>query len=294
LPSDSEEPSNLALLASVASSADEEPIKTEAARAVVQVCRVLHSSPTATSDILDKSWTWGSLSPSTSATTTTTTTTEAAGTPTSPGIIDSSDEIEPGEDDVLARFYKAHADPITTSLYQLLTQERFRTLRSDAVFCLALMSRSSREGAHMALQVLQCRQPGSRAWQAVAEVITGSEQPNSGGSDGDGLLASSFFTQGAGGKEGRDTKELNNKEEQEDVGVSLQKLSLEPQLVDQQTQTKQPAARMAKMDRENGMVLVAELLRCFPDALSGLRKPLEAVLNSGGELLVRDREEEQM
>ncbi|KAK3303168.1 uncharacterized protein B0T15DRAFT_401992 [Chaetomium strumarium] len=280
LPSDSEEPSNLALLTSVASSADEEPIRTEAARAVVQVCRALHPSPAATSDILDKSWAWPSPPPSPSA----------------------SNEKGTEQDETLARFYKAHAHAITTSLHQLLTQKRFPTLRSDAIFCLALMSRSSREGAHVALQVLQCRrQPGSSAWQAVAEAITGS-------SDGDGPLASALFTPGADGEEGRrDTKELNNKveqqqqqqqeeeeeEEEEDVGVSVQKLSLEPQLVDQQAQTKQPAARMARMDRENGMVLVAELLRSCPDALSELRKPLEAVLNKGGELLVRDREEEQ-
>ncbi|KAK4233502.1 hypothetical protein C8A03DRAFT_47971 [Achaetomium macrosporum] len=282
LPSGSEHPSNLALLTSVASSADEEPIKIEAARAVVQVCRALHSSPTAISDILNKTWTWPS----------TTTTTEAAGSSISPGIA-SSQEQETEKQQVLVRFYKAHTHPITTSLYQLLAQKRFPTLRSDAIFCLALMSRSPREGADMALQVLQYHQSGSSngraaAWQAVAEVITGSEES---GGDGDKLLASSLLAQGSDNEDGRDIKELNN--EEEDVGVSVEKLSLEPQLVDQQAQTKQPAARVAKMDRENGMVLIAELLRRFPDKLSALRKPLEAVLNKGGELLARDQEEKQ-
>jgi hypothetical protein len=80
--------------------------------------------------------------------------------------------------------------------------------------------------------------------------------------------------------------------EKEEEQVTVEKLSLEPQQMDMQQsaqQHKHQPAVAAKMDRENAMVLVAELLRRFPEELGGLRRPLEAVLNKGGELVVQDR-----
>jgi hypothetical protein len=75
--------------------------------------------------------------------------------------------------------------------------------------------------------------------------------------------------------------------------VTVERLSLQPQaLLDPQAQKQQPA-RAAEMDRENAMVLVAELLRQFPDELGSLRRPLGELLNKGGELVVRGREREQ-
>ncbi|KAL2265985.1 hypothetical protein VTJ83DRAFT_5337 [Remersonia thermophila] len=49
-------PSSLDLLLATAASADDDPIKIEAARSAAQVCRILHSSSPA--ETLDPSWTW--------------------------------------------------------------------------------------------------------------------------------------------------------------------------------------------------------------------------------------------
>ncbi|KAK4155630.1 hypothetical protein C8A00DRAFT_41815 [Chaetomidium leptoderma] len=268
---DDESNSTLALLVSTAASADEEPIKMEAARAASLVCRALHSSsspPTATATatsnkILDESWTWTSSSSS---------------QPPPPTA-----NTEPAPDSVLTRFYTAHTPTITRSLAHLLTQPRFPTVRSDTIFVLALMSRSP-EGAPMALQVLQSSSTEGvsegAAWQALASIITGEEQS---------------LDELAEGEDDDKVAELNKDKEGEEGGgggVTVERLSLEPQQMDVQGQKQQPA-RAARMDRENGMVLVAELLGRFPDELSGLKRALEAILSKGGELVVQDREQEQ-
>ncbi|KAH6842663.1 hypothetical protein B0I37DRAFT_399282 [Chaetomium sp. MPI-CAGE-AT-0009] len=255
-------PSNLALLTSTAALADEEPIKIEAARAAGLVSRALHSQPT-TTELLDPSWTWPT--PTTPSTQTTT---------------------------ALTRFHTAHDTPTTTpSLRLLLTNTRFPALRSESIFALALMSRAGGEGARAALQVLQPppQEPvqdrvgggGGGAWQALAETITGS-----GSAEVEGLAGA--FEAGGGGQE--------EEGDEDDGGVTVEKLSLEPQQVggglSVPGQAQPPPAQMAKMDRENGMVLVAELLRQFPEELSTLRRPLEAVLNRGAELVALDRDQD--
>jgi hypothetical protein len=138
-------------------------------------------------------------------------------------------------------------------------------------------------GAHTALQVLQ--RPTSQTngvgvvgWQAIAKAITGSESAE---------IAAALSTSSRA-EEVKDDDEAEKKEVED--GVTIERLSLEPQQVDVQGQKQQPA-RVAKMDRENGMVLVAELLRQFPEELASLKRPLEALLNKGGELVMQDREE---
>ncbi|KAL2127118.1 hypothetical protein VTI74DRAFT_11309 [Chaetomium olivicolor] len=296
LPNKTEHPTNLSLLHSIASSADEEPIKMEAARAVALVCRALHSSPFF--DVLDKGWT----SPA-------------------PATDDSSSTAEAP----LLSFYTAHTPQIPSSLFFLLTQPRFPAVRSDAIFTLALMSRSA-AGARMALRALQFRDTPTTittttthednnstapsttkttGWSVLAEAITGLNSS-------DPLVQQfSDLTIGTDGRRGgrggcdpttpttaittttTETKpELDTKGKEEN-GVTIQKLSprtLQPQAPQQQQ--RQPA-RMAQMDRENGMVLIAELLHRFPDDLSALREPLRAVLEKGGELVSGDRERMQ-
>jgi hypothetical protein len=282
LPDSNEPPyqSNLALLTATAAAADEDPIKMEAARAVSLVCRALHSSPV--TDSLDPSWTWPSSPPS-----------------SDPLPTNNNTQNQPQNDAVLTRFYTAHTPTITPSLTHLLTQPRFPTVRSEAIFVLALMSRSP-AGAHMAQQVLPPPSPnnknknGAAAWQVLAQAITGSES----GSASDELAALFGAPSSSSSRieeikdEDEDEKVKENKDkDKEDGGVTVEKLSLEPQQIDPLAQKQQPA-RAAKMDRENAMVLVAELLRQFPEELSGLRRPLEGVLDKGGELVMQDREQQ--
>jgi hypothetical protein len=154
------------------------------------------------------------------------------------------------------------------------------------------MSRAGEEGARAALEVLQppsspstqqrTAQDKGEAWRALAETITagsGSEAAEVGE-----LVAAFTAASRVLGEvvEDGDDDETGKKEE-DDGGVTVEKLSLEPQ------QVGGLAVPVAKMDRENGMVLVAELLRHFPEELSTLRRPLEAVLNKGAELVAQDR-----
>ena len=65
----------------------------------------------------------------------------------------------------------------------------------------------------------------------------------------------------------------------------VDELGLEPQQADPQQ-----AASMGRVDRENGLVLVAELLRSFSEYLPPHRKSvLEETLSKGGELVLSDR-----
>ncbi|KXX72942.1 Rap1 GTPase-GDP dissociation stimulator 1-B [Madurella mycetomatis] len=268
--------SNLALLATTAFSADEDPIKMEAARAASLICRALHhsrspSSPATSEDVLDTAWTWHSASSS----------------PSSPPPSLSSpsgsekEATDPSNTNVRARFYASHADVITDSLLLLLNQPRFPSVRSDAIFVLALMSRSAPDGARMALRVLQAggKDKNKMAWRILAEVITGSAD-----------LAGEFLEQIKGGETvERVEAEAGEKKDDDDGGVKVvgitNGLTLEPQ---QQQQLS--AGGTAKMDRENAMVLVAELLRHFSEELASIRDPLEAILGKGGEQVVQGRE----
>lgn len=278
--STSDEISNLTLLLTTAFSADEDPIKTEASRAASQVCRTLHSpssstSTSATAAVLDPSWIWTTH--------------------------------DNTNNDILSLFHATHTPSLTRALtHLLLTQPRFPQLRSDTIFILALMSRSpfsssfdNSSGAHTALRVLQS-QDGA-GWRALGEVIL--EADNS--SKELGELVNAISGRAAGGRvigevvdgEGDGEQETEEKDgEAKQAGLQtvvggMDKLMLEPQQADAQTQ-RQPAG-IVKRDRENAMVLVAELLRRFPVELSALKRPLEAVLGKGAELVVQDREQGQ-
>ncbi|KAL2175086.1 uncharacterized protein P884DRAFT_207163 [Thermothelomyces heterothallicus CBS 202.75] len=272
--------SNLALLTTTAASADEDSIKIEAARAASQVCRALHSVPV--TDVLDPSWTWPASTDPTRAT-----------TDEEPAPADADADAD---DALRARFYAAHGPAsIAPSLHHLLTHPRFLALRSEAVFVLALMSRSP-EGARAALQVLRHNTAqtagGGAGWQAVARAITGSDSEELAAAL-KGSSTASLRVEEAGA-DGKNEGGEQGKEGEEGGGeVTVEKLSLEPQLVDVQGHKQQQPARVAQMDRENAMVLVAELLRRFPEALSSLRKPLEGLLRKGGELVAKDRGEQE-
>lgn len=71
-----------------------------------------------------------------------------------------------------------------------------------------------------------------------------------------------------------------------DTAALVDGLGLEPQ----QAGAEPSSAGTAKVDRENGLVLVAEVIRGFSDALSPARKTLfERMLREGGELMIEER-----
>ncbi|KAL1836553.1 hypothetical protein VTJ49DRAFT_5030 [Mycothermus thermophilus] len=301
-------PSNLHLLLSTAASADEDPIKIEAARSAAQVCRALHSLPVA--ETLDPSWTWPA-------------------TPASSDLLHSGEEVQNNDQQLLTRFYTTHASSFARALILLLTHPRFPSLRSEAIFALALMARSA-SGARVALQVLpppptpsqssaaddnkatpttthQSQPPlNPEPWKVLVKVIAGSGPEKANQRDAvetaSAQIAAAFTTttpEAASQPSQTDPAQPqpdvqdDKKNEEKDPDLTIQKLSLTPQPLDAQHHKSHPPAQVAAMDRENAMVLVAELLRQFPGKLVGLRGVLEGVLARGGELVVEQRQVQQ-
>lgn len=221
----------LSILISLSQRSDQEPTKTEAARAVAAVLRVLHSS-TDPSALL-------------------------------PG---------PPENATLEAFYASH-DELPNALIFLGTQPKFPVLRSDLWFVMALMSRSP-PGADVVATCLQ----HTELLRALIKTITGNDlladrelEAAAGAPSTQGLIAGSGEQEGA-------------------AAAGLPEMpGLEPQQVD-------PAkkAGMARVDRENGLVLISELLQRCPEKLRVLpQETFREILKTGGEQVLSDRDADQ-
>ncbi|KAK0644196.1 hypothetical protein B0T16DRAFT_447920 [Cercophora newfieldiana] len=235
--------SNLHILMDIALRADADPTKMEAARAVCAVARVLQAP--AHKDLLSADWNWG------------------------------SPEDTSAEDTARARFYSAHAAPITKTLTNQLTHKKFPALRSEALFVLALLARSE-DGGKLAVRVLE---ESTEACRALVQAVTGREATDE--------------ELGVAG-EARVVEVVEETEKAKESAAAVNTglvdgLGLEPQQAD----VKQTAG-MTKIDRENGLVLVAEIIRGFLDELSPARKGvLENLLREGGELILEERKKGQ-
>ncbi|OTA56597.1 ARM repeat-containing protein [Hypoxylon sp. EC38] len=208
--------------------ADQDPIKMETARAVANVCRVLHSETPPGSSLFVES-------------------------PISPSPFEK-------EAHSLQDFYNEHPALGDTLLY-LGLQSKFPVLRSELWFVLALMARSV-DGAVIVSRFLLQR---PEIVSVLVEAVIGEKIPEN--------------------QEIQD--EASNSPER--AGLNLASIGsglgqLEPQQVDP---TK--AATMMKIDRENGLVLITELLKQCPDELPPtVRDTFSQTLKAGGELLLSD------
>lgn len=193
-----------------------------------------------------------------------------------------------------ARFYAAH--DLAVPLSFLVKQTRFPALRSEAWFVLALMCRSP-DGAGVVQAALQ----SFEACRALVESVTGRDM-----ADGhDLLLAASSSPPAEGQEDGRGDARVNpaggggaadtNNNNGPGgglggIGIGIEGLglgSLEPQQVDPAAQ-----ASMARIDRENGLCMVAELVRNHAGDLLPLRRNIyEQLLLTGGELVLHSRDE---
>ncbi|KAL8370074.1 hypothetical protein RB595_000438 [Gaeumannomyces hyphopodioides] len=159
-----------------------------------------------------------------------------------------------------AAFYAAHA-ALGELLSFLLVQARFPALRSEAWFVLALMSRSP-DGAGVAARAL------TRSDAALAAVTAAA------GAEGSAVEA---VEKKSGSAEGAAAA----------AELGIDGLGLEPRQADPKQ-----AANMAKVDRENVLVLLTELLRNQADDLSeDHRRKFEDALRIGGGIVVGERAE---
>lgn len=307
--------SNLHLLTALFERSDAEPTKMEVARAVATVCRILHSSPVSpvlpeepsfnqahsakrgrydnsnasiedggtihvntTSSFSPNSATASVLSPTSPTFHSPQHTSPVLPTHSSPTSTTSSSSASSSTR--RARFYSAH--DLALPLSFLIKQTRFPALRSEAWFVLALMTRAP-DGARVVQAALQ----SFEACRALVESITGRDM-----ADGhDLLLAASSSPPAEGQEDGplrvRDGQQQQQQSQQASLGIEGLGLgSLEPQQVDAATQ-----ASMARIDRENGLCMVAELVRNHASDLLPLRKNIyEQLLLTGGELVLHSRE----
>ena len=271
---------------------DTEPTKTEVARAVSNVCRTLHSTPA--ESVLSEQWEEAPASTSSSSEKHDSATQEASNHTTS--VTSTTTEENPFPAEIRrAHFYAAHHPSLPTVLCLLLTQARFPALRSEAWFVLALTSRRSPSGARVARQALD----PVGACRALVEAVTGRRDI----SDGDNLLLAasssgdaddtvedvlSNSTGGAGAQQQQQVATVGG------VSIGMEGLGLGQGLGDLQPRQVDPAARagMARVDRENALCLVAELVRDGASELDQARKDIyERLLVTGGELVLNSRGE---
>ena len=191
-----------------------------------------------------------------------------------------------GEEEVLdendwtrKEFYAVHAPLFAKHLTHLLAQGKYPALRSEVLFVLALLARSTDGGASVVLRALN---EGTEAVKKLAVAVTGSEEVAA------GLEAESAGDSGRVEevKDENDPKD-DKREDKPAEGVTsiMEGLNLNPQ----QAESKPSAAATAK-DRENGLVLVAEILRAHSSELKGPGKAVfEEMLKKGTELLQNDR-----
>lgn len=284
--SDHTRKTNLHVLLGLFERSDVEPTKTEVARAVANVCRTLHSAPV--ESVLSEEWEEAAPPPSSSAENHDSTTQEASNHTTSATGTD-TETTETRR----AHFYAAHNPSLPRALSLLLTQARFPALRSEAWFVLALTSRRSPSGASVARAALG----PVGACRALVEAVTGRRDV----SDGDDLLLAVSSSGAAddtvedvlSNSTGGGGQQQGGQEVATAGGVSIGMEGLG--LGDLQPRQVDPAARagMARVDRENALCLVAELVRDGAGGeLDSARTDIyERLLLTGGELVLNSRGE---
>lgn len=175
---------------------------------------------------------------------------------------------EDGSASPLQHFYATHGG-IPEALAFLAAQDKFPVLRSELWFVLALISRSP-EGAECAARCLQ--QPALAG--ALRETVLGRDGPREQEADPSLTVGDMAATAPAG--------EAAVQQLGPAVGGDAG-LGLQPQPVDPSRK-----ADMALKDRENALVLVAELLQRHPEKLSDL-DALKALLRAGGQMVIDQR-----
>ncbi|RYP65925.1 hypothetical protein DL771_008055 [Monosporascus sp. 5C6A] len=222
---------HLQTLLSVFATTDQEPTKTEAARAALAVCRVVHAHTAA-----------------------------AFQAPEEAGESDSSS----GPDSRLAEFYDNHGGQLEGALVFLGSQKKFPLLRSELWFVLALMARSAAARAGVVAGLLRNRD----VLEALAEAVTGSKDVLEGQEGGDSTASQPPSDHATSGSSGRTSE-----------------LGLEPRQVDPKE-----AASMAKVDRENGLVLISELVEKAPDQSGSIPlDTLRRILKEGGNMVLANK-----
>ena len=195
-------------IVSLFSRSDAEPTRMESARSILALCRALHSG--SSPEVVLQDWHTDSSSSSPAS----------------------------SFEEKRSAFYQKHA--FSKPLSFLVAQQKWPTMRSEALFVLALMCRS-RDGSRVVLSILD-----DDNTKILTELVTGGKKTS----------GTETETAAAGQIEAGHEEKQQDDSSADDVAALTTKLQLEPQQVDpRQRET------MGKVDRENCLVLVTELLR---------------------------------
>ncbi|KAJ1337944.1 importin subunit alpha-6/7 [Microdochium nivale] len=241
-------PTKLNALLAAFKGSEQEPTKVEVARAVLAVCRVLHSA--ASTDEVSELLSSLIL-------------TEHTASSDAPPA-----ETLPSSERLLEAYYALHADGLAAAVLHLAAQTKFPTLRSELWFVLALIARSSRAGAIFVSRAVLGRY---EFLSELTRVVTGDNMVEGREEE----MAAAAAVTDADSKQQDSTPSPaaavtgGNAAEQTITAVPSVKLELEPQQVGAQA-----AAGLAKVDRENCIVLVHELVRQVSP--QGLGSPMVA------------------
>ncbi|CAK7203012.1 hypothetical protein SEUCBS139899_005741 [Sporothrix eucalyptigena] len=302
--------SNLHVLISLFKRTDAENTKTEAARAIAAVCRVLHTSSDS-EEVLPEDWEPGEDTSAYSGSIPTNNSgfSSSEPSPNPPSIpitlsVERDDStassVSPLPDSSAllrrARFHAAHMDMSDCFTY-LMTQTRFPVLRSEMWFVSAVLSRST-DGAHLIMRALQPFESCRALVEAVSgrDLVEGHRLPGGASILSEDELLTMTDATGApvslpATTEPRKSMDtvgaITAETPSSSSGANIDGLGLEPQQVD-------PAqvASMARIDRENGLVLIAEIMKSYAHFLPPFRRGVfEQLLQTGGALVVSARSE---
>ncbi|KAI1347331.1 armadillo-type protein [Xylaria sp. FL0043] len=242
--------SKLHLLIDLNKRSDQEPTQMETARAITAVCRVLHSP-----DITLP------LAPSQN---------------TDPSPLSLS----------LKTFYSIHST-ITDAMVRLGLQTKFPALRSELLFVFALMARTP-EGAHAIAQAIT---HSAELVGVIAEVIRGEQPPTP-----TSALASLPLPSSSSSSLSPASPQTPSSPSHEITRLTASLEAQAPAPPPPPTTTTEGSGTQKKsksthdVDRENALVLVAELLRrCSKELPEASKHEFETLLREGGQRLLCER-----
>ncbi|KAG6003148.1 hypothetical protein E4U21_002302 [Claviceps maximensis] len=228
---------------------DAEPIQLEAARCVAAICRALHSTPV--SNKLP----------------------QASNVSTESSTSHSSEMETPR-----AEFYAAHA--VQKPLGFLITQDKWPSLKSEAWFVLALMSRSS-DGARLVLSLLL---DNAAVQASLKRTITGGQRAEEKEEEKVGRQDDAV-EQHQEQQKGQQTSSPSVADSVVPDNFAASDLRLEPQSMD--TEQK---AKVARGDAENALILCTELVKRQGDTLTAeMLGLLQGLVRNGARRAYQDR-----
>ncbi|KAG5932114.1 hypothetical protein E4U53_001472 [Claviceps sorghi] len=245
--SDASEQTGASSIIALYGRSDAEPIRLEAARCVAAICRALHSSP-------------------------------VFGNAPEASVVDTESSPRCSQEERRRAFYAAHA--VQKPLGFLITQDKWPSLKSEAWFVLALMSRSN-DGARLVLSLLADNAPvraslqqTMKGGQAVEDEVEDEDKESN---------QDDAVEQQQGQQQGEQpSSSVANSPAQGSFAAS--DLRLEPRQMD-----KEQKAKMARVDAENALILCTELVKRGEDTVTAeMLVLLQELVRDGARRAVTD------